>query len=72
MITSSFMRLRNPDSTTDVICLNCFQPVMRSQQVADLAALEADHICNPCDVVLQRYGGSNFVQKNAPNGMSRG
>lgn len=72
MITSSFMRLQNPDSTTDVICLNCFQSVTRSHQGVDLPVVEAEHICNPCDVLLQRYGSSTVARKNVSNGMTHG
>jgi hypothetical protein len=76
MINAGFMRLQNPDSTADVICLDCFKVVAHSENQLDLAAAESDHVCNPCDLVLLRYGSSNGVQRTAENavanGMSRG
>jgi len=67
MIDSSFLRLRNPDSTADVICLNCFQTVARSQEHIDLIAAESDHTCDPRDLVLLRYGSSSVAQRNTSN-----
>ena len=62
MINSVFMRLHNPDATADVICLNCFKAIAHSQQVPDLAIAENNHVCDPCDLVLLRYGSSDSIQ----------
>ena len=58
MIHSNFMRLHNPDSTSDVICLNCFQTIAISQEQFGLASAESNHLCSPSDLILQHYGSS--------------
>src|ERR1700722_7118950 len=50
MTKSAFVRRQNDDSTTDSICLGCFQTLASSQEQADLAAAESSHACNPIDV----------------------
>ena len=72
MINSSFMRLQNPDATADVICLNCFKAIARSQQMRDLAVAENNHICDPCDLILLRYGSSDDIQNNSINARAKG
>ena len=47
MANAGFMRWKNLDATTDLICLGCFSTVACSRDQADLLAAEHDHICNP-------------------------
>ena len=47
MANSGFGRRQNGDSTTDLICLSCFQTIAHSREQADLAVAERDHACNP-------------------------
>jgi hypothetical protein len=52
MTNSAFARRQNNDSTTDLICLGCFQTVARVEEEADLAAAEIDHACDPYNELL--------------------
>jgi len=47
MVNTGFMRQNYHDMGADVICLCCFQTVAQSKPVAELAAAEDEHICNP-------------------------
>ena len=49
MVNTGFMRRNYQNLTADLICLCCFQTVARSKAVAELAATEDEHICNPYD-----------------------
>lgn len=47
---SGFVRRQNDDSTTDLICLGCFQTVAHSEGQADGTPVDSDHVCNPFEV----------------------
>jgi hypothetical protein len=55
MANSGFGRRHNGDSTTDLICLSCFQTIAHSREQADLAAAERDHACNPFSDLVQLH-----------------
>jgi hypothetical protein len=42
-----FLRRKNPDSTTDLICLRCFMTVRSGNDETGFAALEMSHCCDP-------------------------
>jgi hypothetical protein len=71
MINPGFMRWLNPDSTIDVICLNCFETVVKSGIRDALGAGEKDHVCNPSDLVLLRSASvpSHRQEKTAVPGI---
>jgi hypothetical protein len=41
-----FFRRKNPDSTTDLVCLSCFMTVRTTDDEADFALLELLHRCS--------------------------
>jgi hypothetical protein len=45
-----FIRRKNPDSTTDLICLRCFMTVGNAKDETDFSALELLHCCDPLHV----------------------
>jgi len=45
-----FIRRKNPDSTTDLICLCCFVTVGSGKDETDFAVLELSHRCDPLHV----------------------
>jgi hypothetical protein len=45
-----FIRRKNPDSTTDSICLRCFTTVGSGKDEKDLSMLEMMHCCDPLQV----------------------
>lgn len=48
MATATFVRRENPDSTTDVICLKCFQTIAKKLTgEAGLTDIEPEHKCHP-------------------------
>lgn len=49
MVKTGFMRQNYHDMRADLICLCCFRTVAESKPVAQLAAAEDEHICNPHD-----------------------
>ena len=62
MTNSGFVRRQNNDSTTDLICLGCFQTVAHSQEQADLAAAETEHACDPfCDLLSFQSGSRREI-----------
>jgi hypothetical protein len=52
MMDTGFMEWRNPDLSIDLICLNCFETVVRSQVHADFTTAKRSHLCNPSDLIL--------------------
>jgi len=41
-----FMRRRNPDSTIDSICGNCYQTIAKDRDEQNIAAAEQIHTCD--------------------------
>jgi hypothetical protein len=60
---TGFLRLPNPDSTIDLICLSCFVTVAQSRACAELSLAEEDHVCRTSDLtLLQSARALNRVQ----------
>jgi hypothetical protein len=58
MMKSGFMQWQNGDSTTDVICLDCFETIANSGEQPDLAAAERDHVCSLFHGLVMFLSGS--------------
>jgi hypothetical protein len=53
--TSSFVRRVNPDSTTDLICLDCSKTVATAKQESELTRKKNTHACEPVELEMTRY-----------------
>ena len=58
MLTATFARRVNRDSTTDLICLFCYQTVIRAMWESELDEAENRHECDPIDLRYAHYADS--------------
>ena len=52
---SGFPLRHNPKGTVDSICPHCYMTVSTRNIEGDLAALEANHICDQSDLFARSY-----------------
>ena len=57
--TVTFAHRKNPDSTTDSICLKCFLTVATVEEEDDLSSKESSHRCGAKDVWYRLDGRMN-------------
>lgn len=63
-MNSGFVRRQNDDSTTDLICLGCFQTVFHLQEQGEGTPVNSDHVCNPFEVERLHAGSEADIKDN--------